>query len=125
MFVKKSTNFKFLFLAQTRRRCILLASAPGYALPHYPEPLHTFAHTSLKVNIKRYNGEQDTFLNDCKWTDSAPYRTITIKDIISDLPAIRNGEFKAAVLKTLCQKLPFFWLVYFSRLFFSYGLIHS
>ena len=70
--------------------------------------LNIFLLRLLKVNIKRNNGEQDTFLNDCKWTDSAPYRTITIKDIISDLPAIRNGEFKAAVLKTLGQKLPFF-----------------
>ena len=105
---KKSTNFEFLFLAQTRRRCILLASAPGYALPHYPEPLHTFAHTSLKVNIKRNNGEQDTFLNDCKWTDSAPYRTITIKDIISDLPAIRNGEFITVVLKNFGSEITLF-----------------
>ena len=111
----------------------MLASAPGYALPHYPEPLHTFAHTSLKVNIKRNNGEQDTFLNDCKWTDSAPYRTITIKDIISDLPAIRNGEFINAVLKTFVSEITLFWLG--SHIVqnctgcitadcFSYGLIH-
>ena len=27
---------------QTRRRFILLAAAPGYTLPSYPEPLHIF-----------------------------------------------------------------------------------
>jgi DNA (cytosine-5)-methyltransferase 1 len=38
-------------VAQTRRRCILLASAPGYQLPLFPEPLHVFYSTSLKVTV--------------------------------------------------------------------------
>ena len=59
-------------VAQTRRRCILLASAPGFSLPLHPEPMHTFAETPLAVNIngKRYN-------RNSKWvskTSSAPYR---------------------------------------------------
>ncbi len=29
-----------------------------------------------------------------RWTSSAPYRTITVRDIMSDLPPIRNGEQK-------------------------------
>ena len=30
-------------VAQTRRRAILLAAAPGETLPHYPEPQHVFS----------------------------------------------------------------------------------
>ena len=35
-------------VAQTRRRAILLAAAPGETLPHYPEPQHVF---SPQVNL--------------------------------------------------------------------------
>ena len=38
-------------VAQTRRRTILLAAAPGYKLPLLPEPLHVFAGTSLSATI--------------------------------------------------------------------------
>ena len=76
-------------VSQTRRRCILMAAAPGYCLPLYPEPLHTFTSTSLKVGI----GENQ-FVNNNKWTESAPYRTITVTDCMSDLPPIRNGDQK-------------------------------
>ena len=82
---------------QTRRRCILLASAPGYTLPLYPEPLHTFSQTPLSVNIK--DGIQDQkFINNCRWSQpnvaSGPYRTITVEDCMRDLPPIRNGDQK-------------------------------
>ena len=72
---------------QTRRRFILLAAAPGYQLPFYPEPLHTFAKVSLSVGI---NGNK--YESNCEWDEFAPYRTIDIYDCMSDLPAIRNGE---------------------------------
>ena len=84
-------------VAQTRRRCILLASAPGFKLPLYPEPLHTFAQTSLSVTIN-----DKKYVSNCQWTSSAPYRTITVRDIMSDLPPIRNGdqvETKAYVIE--------------------------
>ena len=29
-----------------------------------------------------------------RWKSSAPYRTITVRDIMSDLPEIRNGDQK-------------------------------
>ena len=62
---------------QTRRRCILIAAAPGYKLPLYPEPLHTFAITSLSVNIKSDDSE-DRFTSNCRWSQpnvaSGPYR---------------------------------------------------
>ena len=40
-------------VAQSRRRLIILAAAPGEKLPLYPEPKHVFlpSHSSQKVNI--------------------------------------------------------------------------
>ena len=72
---------------QTRRRFILLAAAPGYKLPLYPEPLHTFAKVSLSVGI---NGQK--YESNNEWDEFAPYRTIDIHDCMSDLPPIRNGD---------------------------------
>ena len=34
-------------VAQDRKRCIILASAPGYPLPKYPQPLHAFTNKGL------------------------------------------------------------------------------
>ena len=70
-------NFILLFLSgilqaghygvpQTRRRCILLASAPGYELPMYPEPLHTFTQTPLSVNIDDGRLSKN-YVNNCRW----------------------------------------------------------
>ncbi|KAJ8970400.1 hypothetical protein NQ317_001491 [Molorchus minor] len=76
---------------QTRRRLILMAAAPGYALPKYPEPLHVFnkrgTQLSFAVDGSRYH-------NGCYWTESAPYRTICVRDAMSDLPDIKNGWSK-------------------------------
>lgn len=73
---------------QTRRRLIILAAAPGYILPKYPEPTHVFSKRGCQLTVQvaehRYN-------NGCRWTMSAPYRTITVRDAMSDLPDIKNG----------------------------------
>ena len=63
-------------VAQTRRRCILLASAPGFSLPLHPEPLHTFAQTTLTVNVndKRYSANQKWVSKTSGETSSAPFR---------------------------------------------------
>uniref|UniRef100_A0A8D8QQ36 DNA (cytosine-5)-methyltransferase n=1 Tax=Cacopsylla melanoneura TaxID=428564 RepID=A0A8D8QQ36_9HEMI len=76
-------------VSQTRRRAIILAAAPGEVLPVYPEPWTVFApHTSiLNCTISK-----KTYATTCKWTKSAPYRTITVRDVMSDLPEIRNGS---------------------------------
>ncbi|KAK9884556.1 hypothetical protein WA026_007398 [Henosepilachna vigintioctopunctata] len=73
---------------QTRRRLIIMAAAPGYVLPSYPEPSHVFnkrgCHLSFVV-------DQMKFTNGNKWTESAPFRTVTVRDALSDLPEIKNG----------------------------------
>ncbi|GFN82630.1 DNA (cytosine-5)-methyltransferase [Plakobranchus ocellatus] len=38
-------------VAQTRRRAIILAAAPGEKLPLYPEPMHTFAPRAMQLSV--------------------------------------------------------------------------
>ena len=38
-------------VAQTRRRAILMAAAPGEVLPHYPEPQHAFVPRGLALSV--------------------------------------------------------------------------
>ena len=52
---------------QTRRRCILLAAAPGYNLPFYPEPMHTFTPSPLGVNIEEGKLVKN-YTNNCRWS---------------------------------------------------------
>ncbi|TRY63131.1 hypothetical protein TCAL_04277 [Tigriopus californicus] len=72
---------------QTRRRLILLASAPGYELPEFPEPQHVFTNTPLSVQI-----DNTVYKSNIRWTDSAPFRTVTVNDTTSDLPPIQSGQ---------------------------------
>lgn len=75
-------------VAQTRRRVILLAAAPGEVLPYYPEPEHVFSpqacHLSVELDGQRFDTQ-------AKWSSNAPRRTVTVRDIMSDLPEIVNG----------------------------------
>ncbi|XP_019856377.1 PREDICTED: DNA (cytosine-5)-methyltransferase 1-like, partial [Amphimedon queenslandica] len=73
---------------QTRRRAIILAAAPGEKLPHFPNPTHAFSPRVCQLTV---------VVNDIKYEgsirmDSAPYRTITVRDSMSDLPHIKNGS---------------------------------
>ncbi|XP_076281112.1 DNA (cytosine-5)-methyltransferase PliMCI [Lasioglossum baleicum] len=81
-------------IPQTRRRLIILAAAPGETLPNYPEPTHVFnkraCQLSVVVDNKKYS-------SNCDWTGSAPYRTISVRDAMSDLPNIRNGWNKEEI----------------------------
>nr|ALB00264.1 DNA (cytosine-5)-methyltransferase [Tigriopus japonicus] len=72
---------------QTRRRCILLAAAPTEILPNYPTPRHVFAKSALGVNV-----DDKLFTANVPYMGSAPYRTITVRDAIGDLPPIQNGD---------------------------------
>lgn len=38
-------------VAQTRRRAIVLAAAPGEKLPMFPEPLHVFAPRACQLSV--------------------------------------------------------------------------
>ncbi|XP_037079530.1 DNA (cytosine-5)-methyltransferase 1-like [Pollicipes pollicipes] len=74
---------------QTRRRAIIMASAPGFRLPLHPEPQHVF---SLRASSLAVVMEDTKYAPTCRWSQSAPYRTVTVRDAMSDLPEILNGE---------------------------------
>ncbi|KAG5878342.1 hypothetical protein JTB14_023695 [Gonioctena quinquepunctata] len=77
---------------QTRRRLIIMAAAPGYVLPKYPEPLHVFNKRGCQLS---FAVDGCRYFNGCEWTESAPYRTICVRDAMSDLPDIKNGWNKS------------------------------
>ncbi|XP_030756300.1 DNA (cytosine-5)-methyltransferase 1-like [Sitophilus oryzae] len=74
---------------QTRRRLILMAAAPGYILPKYPEPQHVFNKRGTQLSFIL---DDFKYTNGSKWTESAPYRTICVRDAMADLPDIKNGS---------------------------------
>ncbi|KAK1128077.1 hypothetical protein K0M31_003562 [Melipona bicolor] len=71
---------------QNRRRVIILAAAPGQILPKYPKPIHTFYDRNMRLwfDNKQYNIYYGG--------NSAPFRTLTVKDAISDLAEIECSE---------------------------------
>ncbi|GLH01282.1 DNA (Cytosine-5)-methyltransferase PliMCI [Gryllus bimaculatus] len=72
-------------------RLIIIAAAPGLKLPKYPEPTHVF---SLRASQLSCMIDDKKYVSNCQWLESAPYRTITVRDAMSDLPEIRNGHRK-------------------------------
>lgn len=79
---------------QSRRRLIIIAAAPGFSLPRYPEPQHVFTKRGCQLSFIVNNSK---FSTGAKWRDSAPYRAITVRDAMSDLPPIRNGYLEATI----------------------------
>ncbi|XP_001607336.1 DNA (cytosine-5)-methyltransferase 1 [Nasonia vitripennis] len=71
---------------QNRRRSVLLGAAPDSVLPKFPERLHVFpkplCELGIVIDSKKYT--QDTF-----WTESAPYRSVTVQDALIDLPTTK------------------------------------
>ena len=81
-------------VAQTRRRAIILAAAPGETLPLYPEPRHVFSRSACSLSVQI---DDIRYHSNALWTSSAPYRTCTVLDTMSDLPKIRNGADKVEI----------------------------
>ena len=76
-------------MSQTRRRAFVMAAAPGEKLPLYPEPTHTFSRRGCQLTVMV---DDKKFQSNCTWVNSAPYRTVTVRDAMSDLPDIPNGH---------------------------------
>ncbi|CAM0876888.1 unnamed protein product [Alopecurus aequalis] len=80
-------------VAQSRKRAFIWAAAPGETLPDWPEPMHVFASPELKINLpdnKYYAAAKST-------AGGAPFRSITVKDTIGDLPLVENGASKPTI----------------------------
>ncbi|XP_028404799.1 DNA (cytosine-5)-methyltransferase 1-like isoform X2 [Dendronephthya gigantea] len=73
---------------QTRRRAIILAAAPGQKLPMYPDPTHCFARRACQLTVVV---DDTKYVSNFKHVESAPYRTVTVRDAMSDLPEVKNG----------------------------------
>lgn len=72
---------------QSRKRAFIWAAAPEELLPEWPEPIHVFAAPELKISMSKnlqYSAVRST-------SKGAPFRPLTVKDTIGDLPPVVNG----------------------------------
>ncbi|KAG7537210.1 C-5 cytosine methyltransferase [Arabidopsis suecica] len=75
-------------VSQSRKRAFIWAAAPEEVLPEWPEPMHVFGVPKLKISLSQglhYAAVRSTALG-------APFRPITVRDTIGDLPSVENGE---------------------------------
>jgi DNA (cytosine-5)-methyltransferase 1 len=98
---------------QSRTRTIFLASAPGHDLPHHPRPIHTFQRKEHRYSVSFSVGRNDaaaisgdtrmkvevTATPKCR-TPSLPLRFVRVRDILSDLPEVKNGDDERTAPKT-------------------------
>ncbi|KAL8129196.1 hypothetical protein V2J09_018351 [Rumex salicifolius] len=77
-------------VSQSRKRAFIWAASPEDILPEWPEPMHVFASPQLKITLDnnvQYAAVRST-------SSGAPFRSITVRDTIGDLPPVENGAFK-------------------------------
>ncbi|KAL9689698.1 hypothetical protein QQ045_010087 [Rhodiola kirilowii] len=80
-------------VSQSRKRAFIWAASPEEVLPEWPEPMHVFAAPELKISLsgnEQYAAVRST-------ASGAPFRAITVRDTIGDLPAVGNGESRATM----------------------------
>lgn len=66
-------------VAQTRRRAIILAAAPGEKLPLFPEPLHVFAPRACQLSV-----------------------VVDDKKFVSNITRLSSGPFRPSRCETQC-----------------------
>ncbi|GER54987.1 cytosine-specific methyltransferase [Striga asiatica] len=72
---------------QSRKRAFIWAASPEQLLPEWPEPMYVFAAPELKISMSKnlhYSAAKST-------TKGAPFRSLTVRDTIGDLPPVGNG----------------------------------
>ncbi|XP_058090030.1 DNA (cytosine-5)-methyltransferase 1B-like [Magnolia sinica] len=77
-------------VSQSRKRAFIWAASPEETLPEWPEPMHVFAGPELKITLPgdvQYAAVRST-------AGGAPFRAITVRDTIGDLPPVGNGASK-------------------------------
>ncbi|KAJ0964117.1 hypothetical protein J5N97_029239 [Dioscorea zingiberensis] len=80
-------------VSQSRKRAFVWAAAPEEKLPEWPEPMHVFAGPELKISLS-----SDMYYSAVRSTaGGAPFRSITVRDTIGDLPPVENGASKLTI----------------------------
>ncbi|CAH9125545.1 unnamed protein product [Cuscuta epithymum] len=80
----------FYGVAQSRRRVFIWAASPEETLPEWPEPMHVFPGPDLRIKLD-LNGDS-YYTAVCSTKAGAPFRCLTVRDTIGDLPALANGD---------------------------------
>ncbi|EPS62932.1 cytosine-specific methyltransferase, partial [Genlisea aurea] len=78
---------------QSRKRAFIWAASPDEILPEWPEPVHVFAAPELRISLSRnshYSAVRST-------SGGAPFRSLTVRDTIHDLPPVTNGASKTSL----------------------------
>ena len=84
-------NAGFYGLGQSRKRAFLLAAAPGETMPDWPAPLTCFGSPQLAVPLP----DGSSFCAVPQRGGAAPLRSVTVRDVIGDLPPVPNGASEA------------------------------
>ncbi|KAH9684681.1 DNA (cytosine-5)-methyltransferase [Citrus sinensis] len=74
-------------MSQSRKRAFIWEASPEETLAEWPAPMHVFTGPELKVKLARnshYAAVRST-------ANGGPFRAITVRDTIGDLPAVGNG----------------------------------
>lgn len=77
-------------VSQSRKRAFIWAASPDEILPEWPEPMHVFSGPELKIMLS----ENSQYAAVRSTANGAPFRAITVRDTIGDLPAVENGASK-------------------------------
>ncbi|KAJ7517728.1 hypothetical protein O6H91_21G038100 [Diphasiastrum complanatum] len=86
-------------VSQSRIRAFIWAAAPTEKLPDWPEPTHVFAGSSLKIALP--GGQNYPTAKDA--AQGAPFRSMTVRDTIGDLPAVCNGADRGEIT-VICKE---------------------
>lgn len=78
---------------QSRKRAFIWAASPEEVLPEWPEPMHVSATPELKIPLGK-----DLHYSAVKSTSrGAPFRSLTVRDTIGDLPPVGNGASRTSL----------------------------
>ncbi|CAN4125019.1 unnamed protein product [Withania somnifera] len=78
---------------QSRKRAFIWAASPEEVLPEWPEPMHVFSVPELKISLS----ETNHYAAVRSTASGAPFRSLTVRDTIGDLPAVGNGACKTCI----------------------------
>ncbi|KAJ6349685.1 hypothetical protein OIU77_007126 [Salix suchowensis] len=80
-------------VSQSRKRAFIWAASPEEILPEWPEPMHVFAAPELKITLS----EKSQYAAVRSTAYGAPFRAMTVRDTIGDLPDVGNGASKTTL----------------------------